>query len=148
MDATQITIIAGAVTSFLGLLGTVAIMVNTNFREGRIRRWALEDKVELEATTRHTLQDTAQSLSLQFEEVREMVKEEVQKLAEKGEERGATIVKKIDENTEVSREAFKEANNVNEKLRDLGVERDAVLPKQVIVANVEPIAVIESQKTA
>jgi len=143
---------AGAVISLLTFLGVIANMVNNAFREQRARRWAVEDaaalrerlerdKAELAMHTKETANDATKSLELKFAEQKTML----EGIIAAGEARLKQIVSKIDENTAVSKEAFKEANNVNEKLHALGLEqvKQQSTPQQVVVSNVEPIPVKE-----
>lgn len=141
MDATQTTMIVGAISSILAFLGVVANMVNTYFREQRARRWAIEDKLELAAHT-----------EAKANEVKAVAESNFADIKKTGEARLTTIMagqdeiaKKVDENTQVSVDAFKEANGVNAKLLNLGVTL-AGTPSKVVIVNPEPIEVHQTEK--
>ena len=161
MDATQITLTTAAIGSVLAFLGSVANMLNTNYkeriairerdtREERARKWALdleernrrwskEDKLELARHTSEDLRRTQSTISHHFDE-----------LKLKGDERLKTIVAgqeelrdQVAKNTEISKEAFKEANGVNAKLLALG--HAPINPTEVVVVNDAPILVKETK---
>lgn len=158
MDGTTVTLIVGAVTSFLGLIATIVNILNSNYKESRNRRWAQEDalalaktqletKEELAKTTRHTVREAAHNTSLHLDEQRRLLEDLIRTsegLMQAGEARLKMILDKIEENTRVSKEAFKEANNTNAKLLDLGAQIRDGAPKPVVVVNEQPIPVKET----
>jgi predicted phage tail protein len=132
-------------------------IVNTNYKEERNRRWKLEDedrarkleekleadKEELAKQTRHSIRDANNNLALHFEEVKQTLKDVKQEAVDRLaviRQMHETTQSKIDENTEISKVAFKEANGVNEKLLGLGMSL-SLAPKEVVVVNPEPIEV-------
>ncbi len=137
MDTAQITLIVGAVGSVLAFLGTIAGMILATYKENRTRRWQVEDREELARTTRHGLKNTEQSVKSQFDET----KDKLDQIIRDAEKRLELLRGDIKENTEVSKEAFKEANDVNGKLHAMGYELINAKPKEVLVVNQEPIPV-------
>jgi len=92
-------------------LTTIVGLIASWFRENRNRRWDLEDRQVLAAKVQTQVDLTRDALHNKTEEVR------VQHAAQAHE-----LGRKIDENTEISRNAFTEANDVNRKL--LSVEQE------------------------
>jgi hypothetical protein len=140
MDATGVTTVVGAVSAALAFLATIANMVVTLYKEARNRRWAQEDKEELAKTTRHTVRETGHAMSLHFEEQRKLLED----LINSGEQRLLKILDKIEENSQLSKAAFKEANSVNTKLHDIGVQiRDNQTKEVIGLTKHEPFPVVE-----
>lgn len=141
MDGTQVSVLVGVVTSIITLLTLIINIVNTNYKEARNRKWAQEDKEAIERTTRHKLKETEQAIKFQFDELKLLAEE----IKSAGADRLKHIIAKVDENTEISKVAFKEANGINEKIKNLGLEfkRTPEQPQEVLVVNEEPIEVTE-----
>lgn len=148
MDAPQVTLLVSAIASVTGLVVTLVGIWNTNHKEERARRWALEDidrlaretrqaKEDLEKKAEHAASETKAHITLGTQDLRELI-EEVKKA---GAEREKKISGLIHDNTKISEQAFNEANSVNQKLERLGVQLVEDKPHNVIVANTEPINV-------
>lgn len=103
------------VTAFVTLVTTLATLVYQFVREGRRHRWEEEAKVRY-------AQATAKS---------ESEREAISKRVEQAE---VALNKKIDENTEISRRAFTEANHVNEKLVAQGLAFDKLLAAALVTS--------------
>lgn len=158
MDGTNITLITAATGSVLAFLGTVVNMININYKEhaarrerdareerdrkwaleleARNRKWAKEDKWELAQRTAEDLKRTQSVIGHHFEELKNKGDERLKIIVAGQEEIKTQVV----ENTEISKDAFKEANGVNLKLIALG---HAPIPTEVVVVNEKPIAVKE-----
>ncbi len=118
MDTAQITLLVGAIGSVLAFLGTIAGMILTTYKENRTRRWQVEDREELAKTTRHGLKNTEQAVKSQFDET----KDKLDQIIEDAKTRLEVIRGDIQVGHEISKVAFKEANDVNGKLLALGRE--------------------------
>lgn len=136
MEGTEVTLIVGAVGAVTTAILQVANMINAYFREQRTRQWAIEDKLSLERHTKEVAEEVKAVAAANFKEVKETGEKRLETILA-GQD---AIVKKVDENTEVSVTAFKEANGVNAKLEKLGMQLTGDGQK-VIIANTEPIAV-------
>ncbi|MBA2720996.1 MAG: hypothetical protein H0U52_17405 [Chloroflexi bacterium] len=96
------------VTAIAGLVTTLATLVYNFVREGRRHRW------EVEADERH--RKTAMVAEADRAEI-----------ATRVEEAERALNAKLDENTEISKQAFTEANHINEKIRLQGEAFDRML---------------------
>jgi len=92
-------------------LTTIVGLIASWFRETRNRKWDLEDRQVLAAKVQTQVDLTRDALHDKTEEVRVQHAKATEALG-----------RKIDENTEISRSAFHEANDVNTKLLDVRTE--------------------------
>lgn len=108
----QVAILVTAVTS---LIVTLATLFYNYQREGRRQRWEQERREwEAGAAERHA-KATAEA------------KQERDEIAKKVEEAEVTLNAKIDENTEISKQAFDIGNNYNTKIAAQGEAFDKML---------------------
>lgn len=147
MDNSQLNTIA-AIGSTLTLVTQVIAILNTNYKEARNRRWAIEDQAtiaaklaqenaEIARISRHGIKETDQHIGFKFDEHKKIL-EDIAKAAEK---RLELIIGEVKKGAAVSEKALEKANNVNDKLKELGVEiRDTTI-KPVEIVNKNPIEV-------
>ena len=128
------------VTTIIGFLTTITTLLLNTWKEARNRRWDLEDR-------RLARQDHDKKLDNQTDELRRIaqleseltraraaqveaeLKAEAARTAKALQTTQHVIVDKINENTEVSKSAFKEANDLNRKLEFMHAAIDGVRPK-------------------
>ncbi len=91
--------------TFLTLLGTVWVGLYSAWREYRNRKWAIEDEAKRKLEVKEAAEKAAEKLEAKIE---------TKITAE-----AKTTNHKIDENTELSKKAFTEANNLNSKIAKL-----------------------------
>ncbi len=103
-----VVLVAGQSVIFLT---TIIGLLASWFRENRNRRWDLEDRSALAVKVQSQVDHTRMALHDKTEEVRVQTAQQAHKL-----------IQKIDENTEISRGAFAEANAVNLKLLEVKQE--------------------------
>lgn len=84
------------------LITTISGFAYTLYRESRQRRWDLEDRARARKDLAATLVGHEKAQIERAAAVKDV------------------ILDKIDENTQISREAFKEANDVNRKIEQIG----------------------------
>lgn len=131
LDQTQVTLIATLVSSVLAFLGTIFGIVTTIYKENRARRWALEDARALAKHTDDALKESARTTKQEGEARLAIIQGGHEELK-----------KEIAANTEISKEAFREANGVNAKLEKLGVKlAEEAVTQKVVVVNENPIPV-------
>jgi hypothetical protein len=131
MDKTaQWVIIA---TTSAGVLTTVATFAFQIYRENRNRRWDKEDQQEtaraLAKTTVEEANRVAERVLAEAHLVADRVVAEAKIVAAEANSERAKLAEAIRENTEVSTQAFKEANTVNRKIASLGLEHNALQEK-------------------
>ncbi len=132
MTAPVDTQIAILVASVAGLITTLATLFYNYQREGRRQRWEQERREwEVEAAERHA-RSTAKAEA------------ERQEIAEKVEKAEVVLNAKIDENTEISRQAFTEANHINEKIKAQGEAFDTMLREALVIRETTAVALAEA----
>jgi hypothetical protein len=90
------------------LVTTIAGFLYNIYRENRNRRWDIEDRERVRR------------------DISEKVDQSKRELASATLATHHTLIEKIDENTEVSKQAFHEANDVNQKIANLAKAIDSV----------------------
>ena len=151
MDSTaQYVIIA---TTVAGLVTTVATFAFQIYRENRNRRWDKEDRDEtakaLAATAIKEAERVAERVVSEAHAVAEKVLKEAKMVATQANTERAKLAEMIKENTEISTQAFKEANTVNHKIESLGLEHNALQKeKQESATHTEAISevVLDTQE--
>lgn len=108
-DAAAMTII---VTTLIAAAGNVLIGLMQFIREGRAHKWAMQQAKD----DRDHREAIADALVKKTEEA-------AAKVAANTLRGVATLADKIDENTEISAAAFREANGVNQKIAAIGEMR-------------------------
>jgi type II secretory pathway pseudopilin PulG len=104
---------------FFLFLTTVAGFWFQYIREGRRQRWEAEERIRQAA-------EVQRQVRLDAERVKETLKQETASI----QERHTETQQQLEENTEISRRAFYEANNINRKLVAMGHRFDALLSRQ------------------
>jgi len=117
MDGASITALVTLLTVILGFVVQI-------YRENRNRRWDLEDRKQLAAKVedaRHALSERVNASKIELSNL-------------------------IAENTQISTNAFHEANTVNMKLEKLGLDHNAQNVKQTDAVNALTDAIRETKK--
>jgi hypothetical protein len=121
-------------TSVLGLLTTVTTFIVQIYRENRNRRWDLEDREKaaekLAETAIAEANRVAERVVAEAHLVANKLLAEAATVAAQANSERAKLAEAIRENTEISTQAFKEANTINHKIQSLGLEHNALQRKE------------------
>ena len=128
------------ITSIVGFLSTLMVLLINTWKEARNRRWDLEDRRAARQEQERKLQNQTDELKriAQLEadltraraaQVEAELKAESARSAHALQQTQRVLEAKIHENTEVSKSAFKEANAMNRKLQRIHSAIDNVRPK-------------------
>lgn len=124
--------VAILVTAFTSLIVTLATLFYNYKREGRRQGWEVERREwEAGAAKRHA-------------DVSAAAKAEREEIAKRVEEAELALNAKIDENTEISRLAFTEANHINEKIKAQGVAFDTMLREALAIREETAVGMAEA----
>ncbi len=99
----------------VGVLITAVLFWITWLKDGRTRKWAAEDRERVEKELHARLEREAE------ERVRaaSVIKNELAQNTKLTKDAHADLAERVEKNTKISEEAFKEANGVNTKLANL-----------------------------
>jgi len=113
-------------TALIVLGGSVVTILAQLWREQRNRTWRQQDLDRVTEANRLEAANHASALALKVSESAERVANTVAQTAARLEAvnkaRFQAIGDKVDQNTEISKAAFTEANNINQKIASIGLQ--------------------------
>jgi hypothetical protein len=135
------------------IVTTVVLFLITWAKDGRQRKWALEDRAEAERKRIQDKKEAEEARAIVAKELHDRLEfesrariEEAQKVKKKLDEAHDDLAKRVDDNTRVSIDAFAEANGHNRKLVSL-TETVAQVPAVAAAAAAVAVKAIEQAKT-
>lgn len=140
-------------TQWITLITVVLGFLFQYVTQARQRRWDKEDREEAAKELAKTAVDEANRVAervvAEAHSVAERVLKEAKSVATQANTERAKLAEMIKENTDISTQAFKEANTINHKIQSLGIEHNALQrEKQESATNAEAISevVLDTQE--